>query len=519
MSNRILRRTSRFSLLSLLLCVSVLFSACSLFNKESKDAKDIEEAVENYFEELIDGTLAEEDYESEYAEDAPFAEVDFSDEAVIPLMHLVFERVEYEFGEVDGSEEEEEATCEVILTVPNIEEIMDSLDEDYSLEDLEDALTDKKAPTEEYEIELELEYDDEWIIIDTSEIAEILAEPFADISFGPNVELAKATFDDYLKALAEGDVDTVNRIGDYYNSDVMYDYEETPTSSKLAYFSSITITFDDEAELFGEFAYLSATMTAPDTQAILNGIASDSVYMTSIMKPALLNYLSSYDYYMLEEEVLASLRDQMTEFLSDPEYLVETSVEIDMYFNPDDNQWLVNWVPYEFYEIASTTDEMYSSMEATIQLASDELLAEGSIDQAQYDELLYDLLGISSPSDPGDNTELASLQASLDGVGFYSWDLQEYVDGFSAADTTQIATDIYFYDDFTGTSLSYELYFNDALIDFQTVAVDGYDDGSSSAIFDFPMTSGSWIFEPGTYKAIIYTSSGEIITEASVEMI
>ncbi|HHT77769.1 MAG TPA: hypothetical protein GXZ67_07810, partial [Clostridiaceae bacterium] len=58
----------RLSMLVILLSVSIFFSGCSLFKK---DTKDIEEAVDNYFEELTDGTLVEEDYESDYADDAP----------------------------------------------------------------------------------------------------------------------------------------------------------------------------------------------------------------------------------------------------------------------------------------------------------------------------------------------------------------------------------------------------------------------------------------------------------------
>lgn len=523
MNDRIFKKASRLSLLALLVSVSILFSACSLFNKESKDAKNIKEAVENYFDELIDGTLAEEDYESEYAEDAPFADVDFSDESVIPVMHKVFESVEYDFGEVDGSEKEEEATCEVVLMVPDIEEVIDSLDEGYTLDDLEEALTDKDAPTAEHEIELELEFDDEWIILDTSEIAEILAEPFADISFGPNVDLAKATFDEYLTALVEGDVDTINLIGDYYSADVMYDYEEAPLDSKLAYYSYVTIEFDEEQELYIDNVYLTGTMTSPDTQAILNDIASDSVFMASILKPALLNYLTDYDYYAIEDGMLAALEDKKIEYLADPAYLVETSIEIDMFFDASASQWVITWLPYELYEVADSPDDGDSGINMGIQLAADELLAEGSIDQAQYDELMYDFLGIFTPVDPTTpvdplNADLAALQASLDGVGFYSWDLEDYVDGFVAAETTQMASDIYFFDDFTGLSLSYELYCNDSLIDYQTVAVEAFDDGTSSAFFDFPLNAGMWTFEPGTYKAIIYTPTGEVVAEASVEM-
>ena len=513
----------RLSMLVILLSVSIFFSGCSLFKK---DTKDIEEAVDNYFEELTDGTLVEEDYESDYADDAPFAEIYFEDDTVIPVMHKVLELVEYEIGEVDGSEKEEEATCEVILTAPDIEEIIDSLDEGFTVEELEDALTDKKAPTEEHEIELELEYDDEWIILDTSEIAEILAEPFEDITFGPNVSGAESARDEYLVAIATGDVDTLDRIGDYYDSSLVYGYDGYQFDLIISYFEFVSFEWTGEPDAYDDFVYFYGTMTYPDTQSIVNDIAEDSDFMVSAYKAALLNYLDDYYYYGIEESVLASIQEEMVNYFADSSYQVSDSVEIDMYFDPNNEQWLVSWFPSWIYSIASAPDNTDIYVEDTILSAADGLLAEGSIDQDEYDEILYNVLGISPTevTDPDvtdpDVTDVTvdALQASLDEVVFYSWDMEEYVDSFVAAETTQIATDIYFYDDFTGTSLYYELYFNDSLIDYQTVPVEEYTVGASCAFFDFPISVGSWTFEPGTYNAIIYTTDGQIVAESSFEM-
>ena len=62
----------RLSLLVILLSVSI-FSPDVLYLKRTP--KISEEAVDNYFEELTDGTLVEEDYESDYADDALLREI------------------------------------------------------------------------------------------------------------------------------------------------------------------------------------------------------------------------------------------------------------------------------------------------------------------------------------------------------------------------------------------------------------------------------------------------------------
>ena len=37
-------------------------------------------------------------------------------------------------------------------------------------------------------------------------------------------------------------------------------------------------------------------------------------------------------------------------------------------------------------------------------------------------------------------------------------------------------------------------------------------------MFDFPLSAGSWTFEPGYYKAVFYTEAGEMISDATFDM-
>ncbi|NLT12433.1 MAG: hypothetical protein GXY06_08500 [Clostridiaceae bacterium] len=516
MKNDFCRNTKRFSLLSLLLTVSILFSACSFTNRD-RDTKDIEKAVESYLDELIDGTLADENYESEYADDTPLAEVYFADDAVVSVMHKVFELVDYEIGKVEGSEKDEEATCEVILTAPDVEDILDSLDEGFSLEDLEEALTDKKAPTEEHEIEFELEFDDEWIIIDTSEIAEILAEPFADISFGPNVEDAEAAMDAYLLALAEGDVDTINQIGDYYDADLIYNYESTPSTKRLAYYSMISFTSDGSPEAYTDYVSFKGTLSYPDSQAILNEVGSDVDLLAKIIKPELKSALAGEGPIDIVEDLSVAVEARMLELLSDPIYMLESEVEIDMYYDSSVDQWKISWLPTEVYSLATEASDLDYYLEEAKKVALEQLFADGEIDASLYDAYMYELFGIVNTTNA--SYTLDDLKTSFEEIAFYSWDLGEYVASFSAEETTQMSSDLYFYDNMTGAKLNYEFYFNDVLIDSQSGEVVPHVDGGSCLYFDFPLSSGSWTFEPGTYKAVFYTEAGELIAEATVEMI
>ena len=513
MKKDISRHTSWLLVLAILISVSVFFSGCSLFKK---DTKDIEEAVDNYFEELTDGTLVEEDYESDYADDAPFAEIYFEDDTVIPVMHKVLELVEYEIGEVDGSEKEEEATCEVILTAPDIEEIIDSLDEGFTVEELEDALTDKKAPTEEHEIELELEYDDEWIILDTSEIAEILAEPFEDITFGPNVEDAEVALQEYFAALASGDVDTINRIGEYYDADLVYNFEDTPSARRLAYYGKVTFAANGSPEVYTDYVDFTGILSQPDSQAIVNAVGSDVELLATILKPELLNAFTTGEQANIDVELAATVEARMLELLEDPSFMIETEVIISLYYDSSSNQWLLSWLPTEVYSLASEPENFDVYLEEAKLLAVEQLFEEGEIDPSLYDAYMYELFGIVNPTE--ESYTIDDLTASFEEIAFYSWDLESYVSSFYADETTQMSSDLYFYDILTGAIIQYELYFNETLIDYQSGEVVPHTDGGSCIYFDFPLTGDSWTFEPGTYKAIFYSESGEVIADASIEM-
>ncbi len=171
----------------IILIFAILLSSCGLFNvggDKNDDAEDIESVVSDFLDVIADGTYAEDDYKSSLTSDKSFSKLKFEEDDAEELMALAFEKIEYEVGKAKGDQDDGEGTCEVTVTAIDLKEILDDLGDEYDAEDLEDAIKDKKAPTEEHDITFEMEYDgDEWLISDLADLADAIGKPFSKLKF------------------------------------------------------------------------------------------------------------------------------------------------------------------------------------------------------------------------------------------------------------------------------------------------------------------------------------------------
>lgn len=168
------------------LVIALSVSACGLLDSGgSKDSdKDIESVVTEFLDSVIEGDFADDHYKSSLIDDKSFTKLKFWDADAEELMSLAFGKIEYEIGKIKGTEEDEEGTCKVTLTTIDLESILEELGDGYTSEDLEDAISDKKAPTEEQDIILGLEFDgEEWVISDLSDLVDAIGKPYEMITF------------------------------------------------------------------------------------------------------------------------------------------------------------------------------------------------------------------------------------------------------------------------------------------------------------------------------------------------
>lgn len=183
---------------------SIFLSSCNLFPvAESKKVlgDDVEKTVQLFLEEVQGGDFAENDYTSDYLDDDSSKDLKLEETKLQDAMDLAWEKMEFTIEESEGSEEDEEGSSEVLVTVIDIEEVVGELGDGYNAKDLEKAMKDKKAPVMEETVKLELSFDEEWIITDASELFELYSKPFEDVVLAPPaVETTQETTEETTEA-------------------------------------------------------------------------------------------------------------------------------------------------------------------------------------------------------------------------------------------------------------------------------------------------------------------------------
>ena len=168
---------------ALVLTGALLFSACSSSDKkkdkdedESDLNEEIVEVVDNYFGKLTDMSFSK---ITKYVEESSFSDLDLSSDE-FDVLNAYLSKVTYEITETEAKEKKGTGKATVEVTFVDLEKAANSLD-DIDAESLVDAIGAKKAKTKSEEIELDLSYDDEWIITDDAELYDLLMDSFEDI--------------------------------------------------------------------------------------------------------------------------------------------------------------------------------------------------------------------------------------------------------------------------------------------------------------------------------------------------
>jgi predicted small secreted protein len=503
-------------IVSLIIASIFVLTSCGQ-NSGSKAGKDIQEVVEAYFDEIADGTFAEAEYESDYSTDNPFSDATFEDEAVIPIMQKAFETIEFEVTDATGDEEEEEGSCDIVLTAVNVEEVLGEMEEGFTAEDLEEAILDKDAPTEDFEVTLDVEFDsdeEEWLISDTSEIAEILAEPYAEISFAPQLGDPLDTLNDFLAALASGDTEAVDEISLTYSSFTMFD-GDVASDLRKAFYGYVSFEPDADAVISDYGTSLTGTLTYPNAQAITDAVFGDTENMALIMKDYLYALVNDQDTVALEEEMDQAVDEATILYLNNSsDYLAET-VTFEFVSAEGVEHWILSYVPEQLYTFPEEPTTAADQIVAIMSRSAEMLLDEGSISLEVYNQILADL-GVLSVS--GED-----LQADAGPVSFWNFTLNEYVTEYDSATTYQIGADVLFAQDWTGQNIQllYVWYGDNGTTYLDTLygTMTLNEAGDCFSFCDYPtVENATATLAPGIYWVYVYASDNTLVSQGSVEV-
>lgn len=517
-------------LTAMVISASMLLASCSLFGGDtsSKTDKEIESVVTDFLETIEDGSFAEDEFESDYLTDTSFLDLKFSDKAAEDFMIAGMEEISFEIDKAKGDEDDEEGFCDIVLTALDIESIMDDLDDDYDAEVLEEAMGDKDAPTEEYEITLDLEYDDdeeEWLISDLSELVEILGDPYTEIKFASDDPAGVA--EDFLAAFISGDFDMLSDLSDGYFVESDFVDPASTVASQLfaAVFGEMTYVIGDPVDSTDTYASFDIDFSYPDYVSASESVTMDIPMMSEAVKPVVYSIATEDSgddsiYYEYLDEVALAIIDE----LSSSSATGDDYGTIELYFDSNLDSWVVDSIPNIFYTFSDLfynfdpLDYAEDSLINEIVMDSLEmLLADGSITQAQYDNVAAQFG--EGPEPTGDYTA-AEVIAAIDSQGWFDWNVYEYVTEYSVG-VYSLDYDLYFTQSLAGLILVYSFY-GDSGVELLfsqeiTLGVDEDIADEDSCYFVYYQEDYSEL-PADQYSIVVTMLDGTVIAESSISV-
>ncbi|MEI8198753.1 MAG: hypothetical protein WCG21_01725 [Eubacteriales bacterium] len=511
----------QLGLLSAVLAGCFLLSSCSLASLLGGNVKaDIKKAVTSYLDVIQDGTFTDDKYESEFADDTAFADLKFKDEAVREIMDKGLTLIEYTIDATSGNVKKEEGACDVTITAIDVKKVLAGFEDGkLDADTLMAAVKDKKAPTKDYEITLDMTYnasDKVWLVADSTPLVEILGDPYTEITFGPAAGDPAALIETFFTALAAGDADTIDQISPYYDSTNFFDPDENVMKMAKDFYGKITYEIVGDPTLTDTTAEVNITMTLPDIVSIINDVSNDVNFMADLLKPYLLASINGEDTTESDAVAQKALSEKVIERLNASDVPM---ISVDSVFQLEVNQetglWDLYEVPAELYDInpdPSTSDELY--MEAAAQ-ALNSLYQDGSIDQATYNQYMAELTGTT----PTETTVAASSGSSspaadILNAGWYDYSSDAFVTEYDSTVVDTIEYDILFNSSWPDLVLYYDYYNENGTVLIKsataTVEADGYS-------FYMPLDTGDGTLMPADiYLIYVYLEDGTPIAQESI---
>jgi len=396
-------KRKRICVLTLLTAGCILLSSCSFLPKDSaekrakRDADDIKAVAGDYLDEIAEGTFSGNGCESDYAMDTPFEKLEIEDE-VRAIMDSGMEYMTYEIDSAEGDTKSGDGTCDVRITAIDAAAVVSDTGEGgLTAQELADAIN-EDSKVKEYEITFEFAYDEDeeaWLISDTSIMYELLAEPYLNVEFGPDLSAVVGQVDTFMTGIIEGDAEKIESTS-IYTKDGYYPDEETLALYQIlaATYSNMTYEITGDPVDKGEgTASISVSITIPDLDTATANAFPDAQNGAEVIKDTvcamIVDEANAYDELF---NLFVTIFDAAAVQLSDPSAETKTyEGDILLTYDEASGGWIIT---EEFEEMTDSGLIMdYNPLEYlftadVLSIVLDELQSEGKITQVQTDAFM-----------------------------------------------------------------------------------------------------------------------------------
>ena len=424
---------------------SISITSCSSATQTSSFAttqNDPGEVIENtlkaYFDEVRGGGVIDTDYTSElFAGSNPFADLVFQNEQTRTAMQTGLAQVTYDLISTDTDKKEESAECEITVSAPDIARIEDDLRDSEGgvyYDSFIMAIHNKDVPRKEFDIGLILNYDannEEWMIQDFSEFAEILGTPYTQIVFDFKYSAAADTVYSLMEALAKGDTAAVDALCSDLDSTDFFPENERERLVAQAIYSRAVYTVESEPQGTDTQVDMVISLTLPDMDANYIEAYNDADMVSESLKPAILGTVHSGIGDGASDACRLAFYTALAEKMKSAEALLITyDVSFSLTFDAVSGTWHVTSAQTERLLRAAISgyDPLYDitkqHLQNAIEKASAELCEEGEIDLEQQGDINNYFLDVLIPpqGDPFGNIQVSGWTDPSTGSPVQSYD-------------------------------------------------------------------------------------------------
>lgn len=490
---------------------SSMLSGCS---EKPNTSDEIMATVDSYFSELQSGAFSKNGYASSYAKDAPFANVTFADEGIRPCMDIALEKIVYEVTKVEGDTKSKTGTCILLVTVPDPEEAMEEIDEEWvTAGHLSIAIASEDSEKEVSKVSMKMTYDTEtgkWTIADSSELADAVGVPYSELNLYSDAGDPSLTVKTFLDALT---LSQNVELEPLFQEESAYDLlfpEEVDVRIRQAFFEQMKFEIKDMTKTDDGFE-IEVVLDYVDLQAVSDRLAQSADLVCEMFKFVLTGLLSESETPTLDKYKARQVELSLAE-ITDPYALrLQETFVFRLETSDDGKLWQIVELPSFMteveYESAPAADRVN---QAAVGMALIELFDEGIITQTVLDEQFqkYGIEGIKYSS--------RKIVESLISYEFIDSETLEKVESYNSSETYELAYRLEFDRDWPDLTYSL-LVIDDAsgdVINTFEVAIDT----PFSSIYAGTVGNNGELWAPGSYTLLFLLDDSTVLVYMSIEV-
>lgn len=447
-----MKKSTRFAALMMSVAMVASITGCDLpFGGKSGSKEDnaVTDAVASYMDNVIAGkyekalkSVAEQEDDEAINISTMF---DYLGGDQIEVVEALISSTEYEVKDVEV--DDDEASCKLVLTIVDIEAVLDDLDEDSDIDDLIDAIEDSKDKKDE-KIKLSLVNDDDWLLESDEDIANLYYDMVEEIGFegATPVETTSGSGEIFVGDGEFSEAGVINYVDSCFLAMAIGDFSQfgaddteafagmsinSPefTSFLTTYFSYVEHeTIINSIDVDNKTANVTINTTVPKAADLVSSLYNNHDFLVAMFAYSISGQELDFDN---NPELASFFVDSMTAAIPNcaTENLSATTVvtmDENGNYNMDDNSSDCLFGSTDgAAEPEMTDEETLALMVEAIQYAYDN----GMIDEDTYN-LYVDAFGNASVT-PATTSTPVVIEGGVDTAAWPSADNSSYTDGMS----------------------------------------------------------------------------------------